>query len=356
MKNSLSGILNLLFPFTLKKKLFALWLRSDPGFWLETKRKLYEPDYLTSKRFTANSLNRVLHQINERFGRDVELFFTTDERMDLFMPSKMKYLENVERLRNLPESKEKIVVCAFESDEYLLEVLSSLKKIPNCYYYTPYQFLPTARYFHRNNIAKSVLKEELAMHRGKFDLPDFENIIQALDITRPLDGDYVEIGVFRGDSAIVATKYMERMNDKRQAYFIDIFEGFTNVASIESKDAFWFDSHQDTSFKGVKNLLLEYPTANVIKSDIITDNLPKEITRISCCNIDVDLYEAVVAALEKVAPLVQTGGIIILEDQGHTPLLAGALMATFEFLESEMAKRFVPVHMLSGQMFLIKIR
>ena len=48
--------------------------------------------------------------------------------------------------------------------------------------------------------------------------------------------------------------------------------------------------------------------------------------------------------------------IIIAEDAGHTPLLIGAYAAVREFLESPAGKAFTPVEMMSGQMFLIKVR
>lgn len=42
-------------------------------------------------------------------------------------------------------------------------------------------------------------------------------------------------------------------------------------------------------------------------------------------------------------------------DQGHTPALGGAYLATHEFLNSQLSLDFVPIYMSSGQMFLVKI-
>lgn len=94
----------------------------------------------------------------------------------------------------------------------------------------------------------------------------------------------------------------------------------------------------------------------VIRNNIITDALPPEVREIALCNIDVDMYEAIAAALAKVAPLMIVGGIIIAEDQGHTPLLVGAYVAVRDFLDSAEGKKFLPIEMMSGQMFLVKIR
>ncbi len=71
-------------------------------------------------------------------------------------------------------------------------------------------------------------------------------------------------------------------------------------------------------------------------------------------NIDVDLYEAVRIALFKVAPKIVRGGIMIVEDPGHTPSLIGSRVALAEFLESSEASPFLPVYMESGQTLLVK--
>ena len=47
------------------------------------------------------------------------------------------------------------------------------------------------------------------------------------------------------------------------------------------------------------------------------------------------------------------GGIIVVEDPGHTPQLVGARVALDEFLASKAASKFMPVYMESGQTFLI---
>ena len=72
-------------------------------------------------------------------------------------------------------------------------------------------------------------------------------------------------------------------------------------------------------------------------------------------NIDVDIYEAVLAGLQKVAPRMAPGGVMIVEDPGHTPLLIGAGVALNQFLKSPAAAGFLPVYMQSGQTFLINM-
>ena len=92
----------------------------------------------------------------------------------------------------------------------------------------------------------------------------------------------------------------------------------------------------------------------LIESNICRDCLPESIKQIVVCNIDVDLYDATRAALQKVAPLIVKSGIIICEDPTSTPPLAGALLAMEEFLKTEMGKKFMKI-LAGGQYLLIKI-
>jgi hypothetical protein len=142
----------------------------------------------------------------------------------------------------------------------------------------------------------------------------------------------------------------------RKSYFFDTFEGFSYPTAETSADAIWLGTHENTSIQRVTELLSCFANAHVGKLNIIEDELPKEVAGIAVCNIDVDIYEAIRAALKKTADLMVPGGIIIVEDTGHTPLLGGALLAMEEFLQTEQANSFLPIHLSSGQTFLVKVR
>lgn len=265
------------------------------------------------------------------------------------------HISTVEALQSVPVPVAVILAC--NSDELAFKAVQFIRKRKGMFYYGADRPVPAARYFHRDEAARIALKKSLEANLAKFDLPDFENIAQAIYATRALDGDYVEIGVYKGSSAYFALNYMEQAGIQRHGYFLDTFSGFDYDSAASSVDRTWFNTHTDTSLEAVQKLLTRFAVPHeVIKSNIITNSLPETIKRIAVCNIDVDMYEAVAAALAKVAPLVVEGGIIIAEDQGHTPLLIGAYVAVREFLESSHGKFFVPVEMMSGQMFLVKTR
>ncbi|MEI6194097.1 MAG: TylF/MycF/NovP-related O-methyltransferase [Verrucomicrobiota bacterium] len=249
------------------------------------------------------------------------------------------------------------VILACDSDELAMQAVQFIRNRAGMFYYGAARSFPAARYFHRDEAARLALKAAHGASLAMFDLPDFENIAQAIHATRSLAGDYVEIGVYKGSSAYFALDYMERAGIRRRSYFLDTFTGFDSGSAAASVDRTWFNTHTDTSREAVQKLLAHFsPPHEVIKSNIITDALPAMIEKIAVCNIDVDMYEAVAAALVKVAPRMAVGGIIIAEDSGHTPLLIGAYAAGSDFLESPAGSAFVPVEMMSGQLFLIKVR
>lgn len=208
-------------------------------------------------------------------------------------------------------------------------------------------------YFKMDEAAKNALVEEAYYNGNYFDLYDFQNIFQAIRMSADLNGCYVEIGTYRGDSARAALSYMKNSGIKKRAYFLDTYEGFSYAEAEKSSDCEWVNSHTDTSLDFVNKRLQEFSNYQLVKANIISDELPEEIMDIAVCNIDVDMLEAVEAALEKVRPKMVSGGIIIAEDFGHTPALLGAQYAVLKFLDLY-KNEFYSMYLQSGQFLMIK--
>ncbi len=187
-------------------------------------------------------------------------------------------------------------------------------------------------------------------------------ICQALRATERLPGAYLEIGCYLGSSGAVAVRYMAERGINRPAWFLDVFDGFTYEAARESVDALWADTHFTDGIEKVRERLSLHAEpevgrpVHVVRSNVVTDDLPSEIEQVAVANIDVDLLEAVHAALIKTAPLIVPGGIMIAEDPGHTPALIGAQVAVDLFLEHPLAADFTPIYMESGQYFFVRRR
>lgn len=187
---------------------------------------------------------------------------------------------------------------------------------------------------------------------------DFANLCQALSTISHLEGDVVECGCFNGSSSAVMLDYYNLKGfSERSFHFFDVFTGFDYQEAQTSTDTHWAGTHQSHGYEVVKARLEAKAgrhKVNVQVSNIITDDFLDGIDKIALANLDVDILEAVEVGLEKLAPKIVPGGILICEDAGHTPILIGARLALDRFLKTDAAKGFVPIFMESGQVFLIK--
>lgn len=185
-----------------------------------------------------------------------------------------------------------------------------------------------------------------------------ENICQAVDMTRDVEGDFLEIGVFTGSSAVTAMTHMRNRGISRKCFLMDTFEGFTYSEAAASADGIWSGTHLMNAVPQQALLTHRMKDAGqefkLIKGNICADNIPGEIKKLALANVDVDMYDATLAGLNKVAPLIQPRGIIICEDPTGTPGLYGAFVAMEDFLRSEEGQKFVRVF-LRTQYFLIKM-
>ncbi len=325
-------------------------------------KDFYEQELLIYNTFEQMKARKLYPVFRDRISRgkmilSMKVFQERYPEYNGFLFTDVQGLENDFKVYNKDDIKSMnpdtdMAILAYNQDYVALDLIDELNKY-NIKYYAAIQSFPHARYFHTDENALKVLDEEAVSDSWHFCPVDFENIFQAIKASNTLEGDYVEIGTFKGDSASAALNYMKKTGINKRAYFIDTYEGFNYEQAFKSNDTFWKKGHTNTSYDNVKERLSKYDNANVVKGNIISDELPAEIEKICVANIDVDLYEAVKAALYKVKDKVVKNGIIIAEDYGHTPTLIGGQKAVDEFIE-ENKNDFIPLYMNSGQMFLIK--
>jgi len=190
-----------------------------------------------------------------------------------------------------------------------------------------------------------------------------QNICEALDITRSLEGDFVEIGVYRGGSACTALNFIDEMFatrriQPRHCWLMDTFDGFTYEEAQNSIDPLWKNTHRLSGVESTQNRIRQVLSPNqtpysLHANNICRDPLPEGIKRIVVAHVDVDMYEPTLAALQKVSERMVPGGIIMCEDPPSTPSLYGALLAMEEFLDSEQGNCYTKVFK-GGHYFLIK--
>lgn len=302
------------------------------------------------KRIAEDFLRDKITEIKNQNNKQIYLFTDLDINVDFCVKSNLDTIKTI----CSQDAETYIIVLAYNMDFIAKNIIKELNKY-NLKYLSLEQYgTPQARYFHTNQNCYETLMDECTNAPLTHICPqDFENIFQAIEATKHIDGDIVEIGTFQGASARATLNYLKRINLDKKCYFFDTYEGFTYDEAQNSQDQIWSNTHTDTSIEQVQSYLSHYDNFDLIKSNIIKDSIPDKIKKICVANIDVDMYEAVKGALYKVKDLIVTNGIIICEDYGHTPALIGAQKAVDEFLE-ENPDDFIPIYMASGQMFLIK--
>lgn len=250
----------------------------------------------------------------------------------------------------------------FESDDEYLHHIDKIIRYNGTFSVCPHA--EKTNYVHSNRNTRLALMDTLNRSDviSHYNENVHGNICQALEQTRNLEGDYVEIGVYKGGSALTALNYMRYANINRMSYFLDTYNGFNYETAIKSSDIHWKYSHKlwgcDETMNRINTLLRESnpnQPFKLIKSDICSEQLPQEIKKIAVANIDVDMYDATRDAIFKTAAKIVDGGILIAEDPASTPQLIGAFYAMEEFLKTPLGKKFMKIH-VTGQYFLIKIK
>ena len=186
---------------------------------------------LHQDRFGVDAIIQATADVRRRFPDIGTIYVLGDREFDLPDVRLVQVPDaGCDELLDRARSGERMaVILAFQSDEQLFRYLPRLQETPNLFYFGAAHLFPASRYLNTDDHALAVLRvceKEIKSWSPYFYLGDSENLIQALSATRNLDGDYVEVGVFQGKSAIVALEYMKATGINRRAFLLDTFKGF----------------------------------------------------------------------------------------------------------------------------------
>jgi len=138
---------------------------------------------------------------------------------------------------------------------------------------------------------------------------------KAVKNMQAIDGNIVEVGVWRGGTGALLSKACE--NEKTTVFLADTFEGVVKAGPQDTN--YKGGEHADTTEKEVLKLL-ENISANNFKliKGIFPDDLPADIElgKIKLCHIDVDTYQSAKDIFEYCWPKIVTGGIVVFDDYG----------------------------------------
>lgn len=152
-----------------------------------------------------------------------------------------------------------------------------------------------------------------------------------------VEGDFAEVGVWRGNTAAVLAHYAGRFG--RRAYLFDTFQGF-DQRDLVGVDGTHRQGHfADTSLSLVQELL----GSDAAHCEFVKGYFPESLqpahrqARFALVSLDCDLYEPMKAGLEFFYPRMASGGTLMLHDYS-SGFWEGARRAVDEFCRASGAR------------------
>jgi O-methyltransferase len=147
-------------------------------------------------------------------------------------------------------------------------------------------------------------------------------------------GAFVECGVWRGGSSMVAAETLSDLGDYRDLYLFDTYEGMVAptdrdkmfdgrradaVLATSDRISSWVwavasleDVKQNLASTGYPESMVSYVVGDVLET------IPREAPeQIAVLRLDTDWYESTRHELEHLYPRLSEGGVLIIDDYGH---------------------------------------
>ena len=170
-------------------------------------------------------------------------------------------------------------------------------------------------------------------------------------LSEGIEGDFAELGVWRGNTASVLAEYASKSN--RIVYLFDTFEGFSKL-DIQGVDANKDIVFNNTSIELVKKNIAENDSSCKYIKGFFPDTITEEhkSKKYAIVSLDCDLYAPTKAGLEFFYPRMSNGGIFFLHDYSSLHW-KGCKQAIDEFC-SEKGIRIILMPDKSGSAFFRK--
>lgn len=169
-------------------------------------------------------------------------------------------------------------------------------------------------------------------------------------VANKIEGDFVECGVYKGGSAMLMAETLKSLGATRNIYLYDTFEGMSAPSALDKKTGGsaeatiqqWEKAQKEnintwcySALEDVKENLskTKFPSENLfyVKGKV-EDTIPATVPgKIALLRLDTDWYESTRHELLHLYPLVQSKGVLIIDDYGSW---AGAQTAVDEYFKN----------------------
>lgn len=180
---------------------------------------------------------------------------------------------------------------------------------------------------------------------------NLSTVLWAVKRAERLDGDLVELGVFRGHTTLFVAEYLGFADWPRKWFLYDTFEGVPD----DQLDEGWGErnerAYKDTfSYDEVAERFRPFPNIVLTKGRVpeILDEVCPE--RIAFLHMDLNNSQAEIAALERLYDRIVPGGVIVFDDYGWA-----AARAQYDAERAWFAQRGLEILLLpTGQGLFVK--
>lgn len=215
-----------------------------------------------------------------------------------------------------------------------------LKKIPPKEQNSEFQQLVTD-----NNIQKHAMLKS-------------DRLLTIFDVIKYLPDNplIIEVGAYKGGTSLFILETCKHFEKRPTMLVFDTFDGHVTAHSNDPYHQSGSEQFKDTSFELVQKLLHGFNNVNIIKGDAVK-TIPKALKERNCginfLHLDTDVYPVTLKVLHMIWPVLEPGGIIIVDDYG-TKTCPGVMSAVSEFLEATDQSDKLALTLPSSQKILIK--
>lgn len=174
-----------------------------------------------------------------------------------------------------------------------------------------------------------------------------------------IPGDVVEIGCYRGLTAVMLQKTLDSFSSQKSLHLYDSFEGlpqkgreddlenWKGMKKIDYKDnkkigKGWFSTTESAVLENFSSFNVKTPFIHKgWFEDTLPDHLPKMV---SFALLDGDFYESILTSLENLYPKLSKGAIVVIDDycdsdlEGKQNTFPGVKKACDQFLKGKEEK------------------
>jgi hypothetical protein len=179
---------------------------------------------------------------------------------------------------------------------------------------------------------------------------NLQTVVWAIRQAREIEGDFVELGVFRGHTTLFCAEYLDFAAWPKRWFLYDTFDGIPD----EQLDPGWAQANNiykgTFSFEEVRDRFAHIENISVIQGrvpEILAETSPD---RIAFIHMDLNNATAEIQALETLFDRLSSGGVIVFDDFGWAVSRAQHVAETAWFAERGLHILSLP----TGQGLLVK--